>query len=236
MILLQFGFEKYEVNLSTRPEKFVGSDDIWEKATLALKDALEDKGWNYEIDEGGGAFYGPKVNFNLPQHFAITYVDSDSGKKFPIMIHRAVLGSQERFFRVLIEHYAGDFPLWLSFIQARILPITDMQVSSNELMGVPDSSVAFPLSPLGDACLRNDLTAIHEILEKPGYKDDEGAATELSSQMWTNQVHETINSKKKGDAAFWRKKFQAAVECFTHANQKAKRPDPSQRRLFPAQN
>ncbi|XP_030460422.2 threonine--tRNA ligase, chloroplastic/mitochondrial 2 [Syzygium oleosum] len=146
-ILLQFGFSKYEVNLSTRPEKAVGDDDIWDKATTALREALDDKGWSYQIDEGGGAFYGPKidlkiedalgrkwqcstiqVDFNLPQRFDITYVDSNSEKKRPIMIHRAVLGSLERFFGVLIEHYAGDFPLWLSPIQARILPVTDNQL------------------------------------------------------------------------------------------------------------
>ncbi|XP_065630912.1 threonine--tRNA ligase, chloroplastic/mitochondrial 2 isoform X1 [Quercus suber] len=146
-ILLQFGFSKYEVNLSTRPEKAVGGDDIWEKATSALKDALDDKGWSYQLDEGGGAFYGPKidlkiedalgrkwqcstiqVDFNLPQRFDITYVDSNSEKKRPIMIHRAVLGSLERFFGVLIEHYAGDFPLWLSPVQARVLPVTDIQL------------------------------------------------------------------------------------------------------------
>ncbi|OMO94365.1 hypothetical protein CCACVL1_06040 [Corchorus capsularis] len=146
-ILLQFGFSKYEVNLSTRPEKSVGGDGIWEKATTALKDALEDKGWSYQIDEGGGAFYGPKidlkiedalgrkwqcstiqVDFNLPNRFDITYVDSNTEKKRPIMIHRAVFGSLERFFGVLIEHYAGDFPLWLSPIQARILPVTDAQL------------------------------------------------------------------------------------------------------------
>lgn len=147
-ILLQFGFRKYEVNLSTRPEKSVGSDDIWEKATTALRDALDDKGWNYQIDEGGGAFYGPKidlkiedalgrkwqcstvqVDFNLPQRFDISYVDSNSEKRRPIMIHRAILGSLERFFGVLIEHYAGDFPLWISPIQARVLPVTDNEVN-----------------------------------------------------------------------------------------------------------
>ncbi|KAK7401334.1 hypothetical protein VNO78_12731 [Psophocarpus tetragonolobus] len=146
-ILLQFGFDKYEVNLSTRPEKSVGDDHIWEKATSALEDALDDKGWVYQIDDGGGAFYGPKidikiedalgrkwqcstiqVDFNLPQRFDITYVDSNTEKKRPLMIHRAVLGSLERFFGVLIEHYAGDFPLWLSPIQARVLPVTDAQL------------------------------------------------------------------------------------------------------------
>ncbi|KAJ3694651.1 hypothetical protein LUZ60_000028 [Juncus effusus] len=146
-ILLQFGFSNYSVNLSTRPEKSVGGDEIWEKATNALKEALEEKGWEYEVDEGGGAFYGPKidlkiqdalnrkwqcstiqVDFNLPERFDITYMDSNGEKKRPIMIHRAVLGSLERFFGVLIEHYAGDFPLWLSPVQARILPVTDSEV------------------------------------------------------------------------------------------------------------
>lgn len=146
-ILQQFGFDKYEVNLSTRPEKAVGDDEIWERATSSLKDALEDKGWSYQIDDGGGAFYGPKidlkiedalgrkwqcstiqVDFNLPQRFDITYVDSNQERKRPIMIHRAVLGSLERFFGVLIENYAGDFPIWLSPIQARVLPVTDAQL------------------------------------------------------------------------------------------------------------
>ncbi|KAA3459049.1 putative threonine--tRNA ligase, cytoplasmic [Gossypium australe] len=142
-ILLQFGFSKYEVNLSTRPEKSVGDDDIWEKATVALKDALDDKGWSYQIDEGGGAFYDRgcswkemAVDFNLPNRFDITYVDSNSEKRRPIMIHRAVLGSLERFFGVLIEHYAGDFPLWLAPIQARVLPVTDTQLGyCNEVVG-----------------------------------------------------------------------------------------------------
>ncbi|KAJ4832615.1 hypothetical protein Tsubulata_048845 [Turnera subulata] len=154
-ILLQFGFSRYEVNLSTRPEKYVGDDDIWEKATSALKDALDDKGWPYQIDEGGGAFYGPKidlkiedalrrkwqcstiqVDFNLPQRFDITYVDSNTERKRPIMIHRAVLGSLERFFGVLIEHYAGDFPLWLSPTQVRVLPVTNTQLEfCNEVAG-----------------------------------------------------------------------------------------------------
>ncbi|XP_066391084.1 threonine--tRNA ligase, chloroplastic/mitochondrial 2-like isoform X1 [Miscanthus floridulus] len=146
-ILGQFGFRYYEINLSTRPEKSVGTDDIWEKATIALKNALDDKGWEYKVDEGGGAFYGPKidlkiedalgrkwqcstvqVDFNLPERFDITYVDSNSEKKRPIMIHRAILGSLERFFGVLIEHYAGDFPLWLAPTQARILPVTDNEL------------------------------------------------------------------------------------------------------------
>ncbi|KAI5076616.1 hypothetical protein GOP47_0008681 [Adiantum capillus-veneris] len=146
-LLSEFGFKKYEVNLSTKPEKAVGSNDIWEKATAALKEALDDKGWNYVYDEGGGAFYGPKidlkiedaigrkwqcstiqVDFNLPERFNLLYVDSATERRQPIMIHRAILGSLERFFGILIENYAGDFPMWLSPVQARILPVTDAEI------------------------------------------------------------------------------------------------------------
>ncbi|KAL3699940.1 hypothetical protein R1sor_017962 [Riccia sorocarpa] len=146
-LLSTFGFKSYEVNLSTKPEKSVGGDEIWEQATTALREALEEKGWEYSIDEGGGAFYGPKidikiedaigrkwqcstvqVDFNLPQRFNLVYVDTDSERKQPIMIHRAILGSIERFFGILVENYAGDFPLWLAPTQVRLIPVTDTQV------------------------------------------------------------------------------------------------------------
>ncbi len=143
-ILSDFGFENYEVNLSTRPSKSVGTDEVWELATTALKQALNIKDWDYLIDEGGGAFYGPKidikiqdaigrlwqcstiqVDFNLPERFDMEYVASDNTKQRPIMIHRAIFGSLERFFGILIENYAGDFPLWLAPIQLRLLPVSD---------------------------------------------------------------------------------------------------------------
>ncbi|MGG6270068.1 threonine--tRNA ligase [Leptolyngbya sp. AN03gr2] len=145
-ILSDFGFSNYEVNLSTRPPKSVGSDEIWEKATIALQQALDRKGWNYVIDEGGGAFYGPKidlkiedaiarrwqcstiqVDFNLPERFEMEYVAADGTRQRPIMIHRAIFGSLERFFGILIENYAGDFPLWLAPIQVRLLPVSQDQ-------------------------------------------------------------------------------------------------------------
>ncbi len=140
-----FGFS-YEVEISTRPEKSIGSDEIWDKATNALKDALEKLGMPYDICEGEGAFYGPKIDvkltdaigrkwqcgtvqcdFALPERFDVTYVDSDGDRKRPVMIHRVILGSIDRFLGVLIEHYAGAFPTWLAPIQARIMPITDAQ-------------------------------------------------------------------------------------------------------------
>ena len=145
-ILSDFGFTDYEVNLSTRPAKSVGSDDIWELATSSLQKALDIKGWAYVIDEGGGAFYGPKidikiqdaigrmwqcstlqVDFNLPERFDLNYVAADGSRQRPIMIHRAIFGSLERFFGILVENYAGIFPLWLAPVQVRLLPVSDAQ-------------------------------------------------------------------------------------------------------------
>lgn len=143
-ILKRFGFSGYEIYLSTRPEKYVGEDNVWREATTALRSALEDLGLPYEVDEGGGAFYGPKidvkikdamgrahqcstiqVDFNEPERFDITYIGQDNQAHRPIMIHRALLGSLERFMAVLTEHYAGAFPLWLAPVQAVVLPIAD---------------------------------------------------------------------------------------------------------------
>jgi len=144
MVLSKFGFKEYSIKLSTRPEKFIGDLEHWELAENALKTALEKKNLKYEIDPGEGVFYGPKidlkikdaigrlwqcstiqVDFNLPQRFNVRYRDKDGQDKYVIMIHRALLGSLERFFAVLIENYAGLFPLWLSPVQVRILPISE---------------------------------------------------------------------------------------------------------------
>ncbi|ACI18287.1 threonine--tRNA ligase [Dictyoglomus thermophilum] len=143
-MLDSFGLKDYVVTLSTKPEKYIGSDEIWEKATQALKNALESVGIDYRIAEGEGAFYGPKidvglkgllgkmwqgptiqVDFNLPERFDLTYDAPDGTKKRPVMIHRAILGSYERFIGILIEHYGGRFPLWLAPEQVRILPISE---------------------------------------------------------------------------------------------------------------
>ncbi|WP_018864132.1 threonine--tRNA ligase [Thioalkalivibrio sp. ARh3] len=145
-VLQTFGFEKFDVNLSTKPEDAVGSDAIWEHATASLRSAIEKKGLEYSVDEGGGAFYGPKIDikihdaigrewqcstvqldFNLPERFDMEYVAEDNERRRPIMIHRALLGSVERFFGVLIEHYAGHFPTWLAPVQAEVLTITERQ-------------------------------------------------------------------------------------------------------------
>jgi threonyl-tRNA synthetase len=138
-----FGFE-YTMELSTRPEKSIGTDEDWERATNALETALKSVNADYEVNEGDGAFYGPKIDiklkdalsrswqcatiqcdFTLPDRFDLTYVDSHGERKRPVMIHRVVLGAIERFLGVLIEHYAGAFPLWLSPVQAIIMTITD---------------------------------------------------------------------------------------------------------------
>lgn len=146
LILKTFGFDQYDIYLSTRPEKYVGSDENWDLATESLKLALEKKGLDFEIDPGEGVFYGPKidikikdqlgrswqcstiqVDFNLPERFQLSYIGKDNSEHQPIMIHRALMGSLERFIGVLIEHYAGVFPLWFAPVQARILNITDDQ-------------------------------------------------------------------------------------------------------------
>ncbi len=145
-ILRRFGFTEFELYLSTRPEKAVGALDKWEQATEALESALKGGGFSYKIDPGEGVFYGPKIDlkirdalgrawqcstvqidFNNPERFGLTYVGEDGKTHQPIMIHRALLGSIERFFGILIEHYAGAFPTWLAPVQAKILPITDKQ-------------------------------------------------------------------------------------------------------------
>jgi threonyl-tRNA synthetase len=147
-ILESFGFRDYDVYLSTRPEKYVGSPDNWEIATDALKAALEERGISYQVDPGEGVFYGPKidlkirdalgrpwqcatiqVDFNLPERFGVTYRGEDGKEHQPIMIHRALMGSLERFFGVLVEHYSGAFPLWLAPVQAVVLPIADRNIS-----------------------------------------------------------------------------------------------------------
>ncbi len=142
-----FGFE-YTMELSTRPEKSIGSDEDWDRATRALGNALKDQAISYEINEGDGAFYGPKIDiklrdalsrtwqcatiqcdFTLPERFGLTYTDSDGERKRPVMIHRVVLGAIERFLGVLIEHYAGAFPLWLAPVQVVVMTITSRQDS-----------------------------------------------------------------------------------------------------------
>lgn len=145
-----FGFD-YDLEISTRPEKSIGSDEDWERATSALKLAIEDLGIPYQINEGDGAFYGPKidgnlrdaldrrwqcstiqVDFTLPERFDLTYVDKDGEKRRPVMIHRTLLGSMERFIGMLIEQYAGAFPVWLAPVQVVVMTVTDRSIEHGE--------------------------------------------------------------------------------------------------------
>lgn len=143
-----FGMKVEDVALSTRPEKSLGTEEEWDEAEAALATALQKAGWQYEINSGDGAFYGPKIDmrikdalgrkwqlatiqldFQMPQRFGLEYVTPDNSRKTPIVIHRALLGSFERFLAILIEHYAGAFPLWLSPVQISILPISENQAA-----------------------------------------------------------------------------------------------------------
>jgi len=166
-----FGFDDFHIELSTKPKKHIGSDEIWEISTNALKNALKHKNIQYKINEGDGAFYGPKIDFHIkdclkrswqlgtiqldfsmPQRFGLVYTDRDNTEKTPVMIHRAILGSFERFIGILIEHYAANFPLWLSPLHARILTISE---KSNDYARTV-------LAKLKDACLRCDMDLSNE--------------------------------------------------------------------------
>ncbi|MBE0602294.1 MAG: threonine--tRNA ligase, partial [Deltaproteobacteria bacterium] len=145
-VLRAFGFDRYDVYLSTRPEKYAGTLPNWDLAEAALRKALERKGLPFQVDPGEGVFYGPKidikikdmlgrswqcstiqVDFNNPERFDATYIAEDGSPRRAIMIHRALMGSLERFFGVLVEHYAGAFPTWLAPVQVDILAVTDQQ-------------------------------------------------------------------------------------------------------------
>ena len=174
-VLRVFGFDRYDIYLSTRPDKYVGTEENWERATGALRGALESQGLPYEIDPGEGVFYGPKidikikdcldrswqcstiqVDFNLPERFDMKYMGEDGQAHAPIMIHRALLGSLERFFGVLIEHYAGAFPLWLAPVQVKVLTVTNRQ----------DEWAGAVLRSLRDAGLRAEADLRNEKLGK----------------------------------------------------------------------
>ncbi|MYC06190.1 MAG: threonine--tRNA ligase [Chloroflexi bacterium] len=146
-LLSAMGFSDFEVMLSTRPEKSVGDSDKWDLATDSLRQTLTERGIQFEVDEGGGAFYGPKIDihirdaigrlwqcttvqfdFNLPERFGMTYIGEDGQEHQPLMVHRALLGSLERFIGILIEHYGGAFPVWLAPVQAVVIPIADRHI------------------------------------------------------------------------------------------------------------
>jgi len=208
-----FGFENFHIELSTMPEKHIGSDEIWDVATGALKDAMGHKTIEYKVNEGDGAFYGPKIDFHIrdclkrswqlgtiqldfsmPQRFDLVYTDKDNTEKTPVMIHRAVLGSFERFIGILIEHYGGNFPLWLAPEQVRVLTISE---KTNDYAGVV-------LSNLKDAQLRcsSDLSD-----EKIGAKIAKAHADRLPymlvvgpKESQANTVNVRIRGSKKSES------------------------------------
>lgn len=202
-----FGFQ-YTMELSTRPEKSIGTDEDWDRATNALREALDQQGVEYDINEGDGAFYGPKIDiklkdalnrswqcatvqcdFTLPERFDLTYTDSDGARKRPVMIHRVVLGAIERFLGVLIEHYAGAFPLWLSPVQAVVMNITDRQNSYvKELGGI----------------LRKEGVRLEEDLrnEKIGFKIREAVNQKVPYMLVVGDdemANRTIAVRKRGE-------------------------------------
>jgi len=206
-ILKTFGFSDYEVYLSTRPEKFVGTPQSWEKSTEALKNALSHKGLEYRIDHGEGVFYGPKidikvkdslgrpwqcstiqVDFNIPERLDVTYRGPDSKDYRPIMIHRALMGSLERFFGILLEHYAGAFPLWLSPVQVCVLTISERHVEYAK--GI--------MKTLSEKGIRAELDAKNE---KIGYKIREAILQKtpyLCVVGDKEMANGTVNVRKRG--------------------------------------
>ena len=209
-MLKAFGFKDYELYLSTRPEKFVGKPENWERATEALKSGLEKANVDYQIDPGEGVFYGPKidikirdglgrswqcstiqVDFNEPDRFDLTYVGQDGNKHQPIMVHRALLGSLERFFGILIEHYGGAFPLWLAPVQVHVLPITDKQ---------RDYAVSIH-ETLIDAGIRSHLDNRNE---KVGYKIREAETLKIPYMLIVGQKEQdnqtvSVRLRREGD-------------------------------------
>jgi len=205
-ILSTFDFRNYEINLSTRPEKSIGEDAVWDLATQGLIEALERKGWAYKIDEGGGAFYGPKIDlkiedaigrmwqcstiqldFNLPERFDLEYVAADGSRQRPIMIHRAIFGSLERFFGIMTENYAGDFPFWLAPEQIRLLPVTDEVTGYAESVAaaLKAAGVRASVDHSGDRLgklIRNGEQMKIPVLGVIGAKEAEGGTISLRSR------------------------------------------------------
>ena len=204
-----FGF-KYHVELSTRPEDSMGSDEDWELATNSLQGALDDLGLDYVINEGDGAFYGPKIDFHLvdaigrtwqcgtiqldfqlPQRFELEYIGADGEKHRPIMIHRVCFGSIERFIGILIEHFAGAFPTWLAPVQVRVLPISDKYMDYAEKVR----------KTLDDAGIRTELD---KRAEKIGYKIREAQTAKIPYMLVVGQKEEeegtvSVRSREAGD-------------------------------------
>jgi threonyl-tRNA synthetase len=220
-MLGKFGFHDIQAYLSTKPAKAVGDPARWEQATQSLRDALDQEGMTYEVDEGGGAFYGPKIDmkikdalgrpwqlgtvqfdFNLPERFNLTYVGDDGKEHQPYMVHRALLGSIERFFGILIEHYAGAFPLWLAPEQVRVLPISDK---------------AMPYAKKIQAALRaaNFRVDVDSSAEKLGAKIREATLMKIPYQIVVgprDEAADQISVRSRGEGDLGAMKLDAFIE------------------------
>lgn len=197
----------YHAELSTKPEKAMGSDEIWETATNALREAMEEKGLPFKINEGDGAFYGPKIDFHLkdsigrtwqcgtiqldmqmPERFDLNYIGEDGQKHRPVMIHRVAYGSMERFIGILIEHFAGAFPAWLAPVQVKILPITERQVAYAQQLA----------KSMRDKDIRVD---VDDRNEKIGYKIREGQMSKVPYMLVVGDKEvesNTVAVRKRG--------------------------------------
>ncbi len=205
-----FGFEDIHLELSTKPEKSIGSDEVWEKATSALHRSLEKLGHKYKVNEGDGAFYGPKVDFHIkdclgrmwqcgtvqvdfsmPERFGLEYIGADDKRHTPVMLHRALLGSMERFIGILTEHYAGDFPFWLAPEQVRVLPVSEKALDyCNEVKKM--------LSGMG---MRTELDARSE---KIGFKIRDAEISKVPVMLIAGEKEKdsqmvSVRLRKKGD-------------------------------------
>jgi threonyl-tRNA synthetase len=214
------GFEDYEVELSTKPHKYIGSDEIWDRSTRALENALRELAVDYAVNPGEGAFYGPKIDFHItdcmqrrwqcgtvqldfsmPERFDLEYIGPDGQKHTPVMIHRAILGSLERFFGILVEHYGGAFPTWLAPVQVRILPITDAHIDYARKVA----------TRLREAGVRVECD---ERNEKTGYKVRQAALEKIPYMLIVgNREVESdavsVRERKKGDLG------SSPLEAFT---------------------
>jgi threonyl-tRNA synthetase len=205
-----FGFKDYKIDLSTRPPKSIGTDQMWERATSALKKSLDSKGMSYEINEGEGAFYGPKIDimvkdalgrpwqcatvqcdFALPERFDLTYISAEGKKERPVMLHRVILGSLERFIGTIIEHYTGAFPVWLAPVQVLVIPITDRSHDyADSVSGL-----------LQNADIRVDLDKRNEKLQ---YKIREGELNKIPYMLIIGDKEKeagtvSLRARKEGD-------------------------------------
>ena len=216
----RFGFS-YHVELSTRPEDSMGSDEDWELATDALREALNETGRDYVVNEGDGAFYGPKIDFHLtdslgrtwqcgtiqldfqlPQRFEAEYMGADGEKHRPIMIHRVVYGSIERFIGILIEHYAGKFPVWLAPVQVKILPISEKFFGFGEEI----------LKKLKDAGIRCEMDQRDE---KIGYKIRSAQMEKVPYMLIVGQKEEetgTVSVRSRDDGDLGSQELDAFIQ------------------------